>query len=32
MSAKLGTLAELPAAYLDGLREKGTLPLWPSLR
>ncbi len=32
MSAKLGTLAELPAAYVDGLREKGTLPLWPSLR
>ena len=31
MSA-LGTLDELPAAYLDGLTAKNLVPLWPSLR
>jgi gentisate 1,2-dioxygenase len=28
----LGTLDELPAAYLDALREANLAPLWPSLR
>ncbi len=31
MSA-LGTLSELPAAYLDGLTAHNLVPLWPSLR
>ena len=31
MSA-LGTLSELPAAYLDGLAAHNLVPLWPSLR
>ncbi|MCA9687105.1 MAG: cupin domain-containing protein [Myxococcales bacterium] len=28
----LGTMAELPTEYVDGLRSRNTLPLWPSLR
>jgi len=28
----LGTLAELPAAYVDGLTAHNLVPLWPSLR
>ena len=31
MSA-LGTLAELPTAYVDGLAAHNLVPLWPSLR
>ncbi len=32
MSVRLGTMDELPRDYVEGLRRKGTLPLWPSLR
>jgi gentisate 1,2-dioxygenase len=28
----LGTLSELPSAYVDGLTAKNLVPLWPSLR
>ena len=32
MSTALGTVAELPAEYYDGLVGRNLLPLWPSLR
>jgi gentisate 1,2-dioxygenase len=32
MSSALGTVAELPADYYDGLVSRNLLPLWPSLR
>lgn len=32
MSTTLGTLAELPADYYNGLVSRNLLPLWPSLR
>jgi len=32
MSSALGTVADLPADYYDGLVARNLLPLWPSLR
>lgn len=32
MSASLGTLDDLPKAYVDGLTAHNLVPLWPSLR
>ncbi len=32
MNPALGTVADLPADYYDGLRSHNLLPLWPSLR
>lgn len=32
MTAQLGRIEDLPADYVRGLRERNTLPLWPSLR
>ena len=30
--SELGTIAELPQEYVDGLAERNLVPLWPSLR
>lgn len=32
MNAELGRIEDLPADYVQGLRSRHTLPLWPSLR
>lgn len=32
MTTSLGRLEDLPADYVDGLRSRNTLPLWPALR
>ncbi len=32
MTQTLGTMADLPADYVQGLAEKSVIPLWPSLR
>ena len=32
VNTELGTVEELPKSYVESLRNKGTLPLWPGLR